>query len=279
MANFDLKLDELQPGMIAVVGVPWDENSSFLRGPALAPSRIREALNSGSMNLCAENGVDLGKEMSWRDVGDLKLPGGIGAMTEIDSALTELLGRGLGVLALGGDHAVTYPIVRAHARKHGRLNILHLDAHPDLYDEFEGNRFSHACPFARIMEEGLAARLVQVGIRTMNSHQRQQAERFGVQVIEMRRWTPSMQFDFDGPVYISLDMDALDPAFAPGVSHHEPGGFSVREILGIIQNLDAPLIGADIVEFNPVRDPVGVTAMVAAKFYKEILAKMLRQTN
>jgi len=275
VSNFGLKLEELQPGMLAVVGVPLDENSSFLSGPALAPPRIREALNSGSMNLCAENGIDLSVEAGWRDVGDLKLPSGARAISEIESAAAGLLAREVRLLSLGGDHSITYPLVRAHAQRYGRLNILHLDAHPDLYDAFEGNRFSHACPFARIMEEGLAARLVQVGIRTMNPHQRAQAERFRVGVIEMRHWNPDMRFEFDGPVYLSFDMDALDPAFAPGVSHHEPGGFSVRDILGIIQNLSAPIAGADIVEFNPTRDPVGVTAMAAAKFYKEIVAKML----
>jgi arginase family enzyme len=152
---------------------------------------------------------------------------------------------------------------------------LHLDAHPDLYDELEGNRYSHACPFARIMEEDLVVRLVQVGIRTMNPHQRAQAERFGVEVIEMRDWPPGPVFDFDGPVYLSLDLDVLDPAFAPGTSHHEPGGLSTREVLGLVQNLRAPIVGADIVELNPVRDPVGITAMAAAKLMKEVLALML----
>jgi len=153
--------------------------------------------------------------------------------------------------------------------------ILQLDAHPDLYDELDGNRYSHACPFARIMEDELATRLVQVGIRTMTPHQREQAKRFGVEVVEMRNWHSGMAFRFEDPVYISLDMDCLDPAFAPGVSHHEPGGFSTRDVLEIIQGLRGNIVGADIVEFNPERDPGGVTAMVAAKFLKELLARML----
>jgi len=86
---------------------------------------------------------------------------------------------------------------------------------------------------------------------------------------------PHVLLDFDGPVYLSLDLDVLDPAFAPGISHHEPSGFSTREVLKIIQNLNAPLVGADLVEFNPRRDPVGITAMLAAKLLKEIAAKML----
>jgi len=155
------------------------------------------------------------------------------------------------------------------------LTILHLDAHPDLYDELDNNRVSHACPFARIMEAGLAQRLVQAGIRTLNGPQKAQAERFGVEIIEMRDWQPGMLLNLAGPLYLSLDMDALDPAFAPGVSHHEPGGFSTRQVIQIIQEIDVPLVGADIVELNPVRDPLGVTTAVAAKLLKEIVSKLL----
>jgi len=268
-------IDALKPGMVAVVGVPSDENSSFMRGAALAPPRIREALHSGAANLCAENGVDLAAESGWHDLGDLALAGGAGDLEQIEATVGNLIERGIHVLALGGDHTITHPIIRAYGPRYKNLSILHLDAHPDLYDELEGNRYSHACPFARIMEEDLAARLVQVGIRTMNPHQRMQARRFGVEVIEMRDWRPGLVFDFDGPVYLSLDMDVLDPAFAPGTAHHEPGGLSMRELLGLVQNLRVPIVGADIVEFNPKRDPVGITAMAAAKLLKEIVALML----
>ena len=177
---------------------------------------------------------------------------------------------------MGGDHSITYPVVKAVSKKFGKLSILHLDAHPDLYDHFEGNRFSHACPFARIKEEGLAARLVQVGIRTMNTHQREQANRFGVEVFEMKDWEEFKKVKFDGPVYVSLDMDAIDPAFAPGVSHHEPGGFTSREIISILQGINGNVIGADLVEFNPTRDVSGITAMLAGKLYKELLDSLLR---
>ena len=267
--------DDLAPETVVVLGLPTDESSSFLRGPALAPARIRAVLHDGAANLCSENGLDLNREPRLRDLGDLDVGRGDATRSRIEEALADLLERGARVLSLGGDHAVTYPILRAYGAQYDALNILHLDAHPDLYDTFDGSRYSHGCPFARIMEEGLAARLVQVGIRTATPHQRAQAERFGVETITMKDWHADLRFDFDGPVYLSLDMDALDPAFAPGVSHHEPGGFSTRDVLGIIQHLDAPLVGADLVEFNPVRDPVGITAMAAAKLLKEIAAKML----
>jgi arginase family enzyme len=156
------------------------------------------------------------------------------------------------------------------------LTVLHIDAHPDLYDQLDGDRFSHACPFARALETGTIARLVQVGIRTLNPHQRAQAARFGVEIIEMRDWHSDLDLRLGGPLYLSVDLDALDPAFAPGVSHHEPGGLSTRDLLRIIQNLPVAPIGADLVELNPMRDPIGMTAAVAAKITKEILGRMLQ---
>lgn len=267
--------DKLKPGMIAVVGIPYDENSSFMRGAALAPNRIREVLHSGSTNLCSENGIDLKTEPRFHDLDDLKLTSGIAVLKEIEEAITNLIKQDIYVLSLGGDHAITYPILKGYSKKYDKLNALHLDAHPDLYNEYEGNRYSHACPFARIMEEGLVKRLVQVGIRTMNPHQSAQAKKFGVETIEMRQWKPNITFNFEGPVYLSLDIDILDPGFAPGVSHYEPGGLSPREVLQLIQSLRDPIVGADIVEFNPKRDPSGITAMVASKFLKEIVGKMI----
>lgn len=268
--------DVQQAGSVTVVGVPLDENSSFLRGPALAPARIRAVLHAGSMNLTTEDGVDLGARSDWHDRGNLDVGTGEAACAEIERQMAALLAAGTRVLTLGGDHSITFPIMRAVAAVHPSLTIVHIDAHPDLYDELDGSRRSHACPFARIMERGLAARLVQVGIRTMNPHQRQQAERFGVEVIAMRDFRPGLSLDLRGPIYVSLDLDALDPAFAPGVSHHEPGGLSVRDVLQLLAGIEEPVIGADIVEYNPIRDHADMTAMVAAKFYKELVGYLLR---
>jgi agmatinase len=262
--------------MVVVVGIPSDENSSFLPGSARGPASIRTVLQGGSSNLCAEGGIDLGAEARFQDMGDLQFQPGVATLPQIEKQINTLLDRGVRIISLGGDHAITYPILRAFAGRYQELSILHLDAHPDLYDEYEGNRWSHACPFARIMEEKLATRLVQIGIRTMNPHQRAQAEHFGVEVLEMSQWQPGSGVTLHGPVYLSLDMDVLDPAFAPGVSHHEPGGLTSRDVIRLIQGMRAPVVGADIVEVNPERDRLGITAAAAAKFLKEIAACMLR---
>jgi arginase len=279
MTTSAFNIEALPPCAVAVVGVPLDENSSFLRGPALAPRRIRDVLHAGSANWCTEDVEDLSARADWRDVGDIDPGSGVEARAAIEQAIARLLARGANVLTLGGDHSITYPILRAYAAAYPNLTLLHIDAHPDLYDEFNGQRFTHASPFARIMEEGLAQRLIQVGIRAMTPHQRDQARRFGVEVIAMRDYYPGLAFNIEGPVYISLDLDALDPAFAPGVSHHEPGGLTVRDVLHILGRVGAPIAGADIVEYNPVRDHADRTAMVAAKFYKELLALLLRSSG
>lgn len=267
----------LGPNDVAVFGVPWDVHSSFLRGPALAPPQIRAALHSGSANLCAENGLDLGADRRWHDLGDLTVPLGDNdaAMTTITAAAQAVLDRGGRCLTLGGDHATTLPLLRAYGKAYPDLTVLQIDAHSDLYDELDGDRYSHACPFARALEAGLIRRLVQIGVRTLTPHLRAQADRFGVECIEMRNWRADTALNLNSPLYVTLDLDALDPACAPGVSHHEPGGFTARDVLRIIQTLPVAPVGADIVEFNPVRDHVGMTAMLAAKLLKELLARML----
>jgi agmatinase len=265
-------------GSPRLIGLPYDASSSFLRGPADAPPLIRAALRSPHWNSSTELGREL-TDSNMSDAGDLELSSVNEARSEIEAGITSLLQDGWRPLALGGDHSVTYPVLRAVGRQHPSLTILHIDAHPDLYDEFEGDRFSHACPFARIMEEQLASRLVQVGIRTINSHQRGQADRFGVQVVDMRAWEAGERPAVDGDVYLSVDLDGIDPAFAPGVSHREPGGLSVRDVLTMIQNSGGTLVGADVVEYNPHQDLGGVTAMVAAKIGKEIAGRMLVDTG
>ncbi len=258
--------------MISLLGIPFDANSSYLRGTALAPPVIRQALFCDSSNLWSENGIHLRHLL--RDEGDLE-----GAQSEvfnaIESKVESVLDSGNALISLGGDHSITYPVLRAFRKKYSRFGILHFDAHPDLYADFEGNPFSHASPFARILENGLADCLVQVGIRTTNQHQREQAAKYGVRMIEMKDCRNELTVDFDVPVYISFDIDGLDPAFAPGVAHPEAGGLSTRDALRVIQSLKVPVIGADIVEFNPGKDVAGITASVCAKLIKEIASLML----
>jgi arginase len=263
-------------GRIALIGAPTDINSSFMRGPAKAPAVIRAMLHSDKGNSATELGGTLGKEIDLVDLGDLALDETAADDLRIEAAIAGICATGDIPLTLGGDHSISWPIVKAIAAHHGPVEILHIDAHPDLYDELEGNRRSHATPFARIMEAGCAKRLVQVGIRTLNDHQRAQAAKFGVEIVSMRDFTVDRVPAMGGPLYISIDVDGIDPGEAPGVSHHEPGGLHVREVIDVLNRVKALIVGIDVVEFNPARDVQEMTASVAAKLVKEGAALAVR---
>jgi arginase len=263
--------------MIKVLGIPFDANSSFLKGPSFAPQRIRLMEKEGSANSFSEIGLEIKDGLNYHDLGDLVFDETNAEMAFkiINDKVKEIVFSNDKLISIGGDHSVSYPIISAFADKYEKLNILHLDAHSDLYDNFDNNPFSHASPFARLMETGKINSLTQVGIRTLNTHQKEQAKKFGVKIIEMK----DLNFDFiqtlQPPLYISLDLDVLDPAFAPGISHHEPGGMTTRDLIHIIQNIPVEIIGADIVEYNPIRDLNNMTAMVAYKLLKELISKII----
>jgi agmatinase len=257
-----------------LLGIPFDAASSWKRGAAAAPGAIRKALESESGNRWSESLVDTARPGFITDAGDLDVSDPSRARETIEAGVRRVVSQGARPLSLGGDHSVTYPIMRAIAAAHAKVTLLQIDAHPDLYTEFQGDRYSHACPFARIMEERLAAQLVQVGIRAMTGEQKANAERFGVTTIDMRAWQNGTRPKVSGPIYLSIDMDGFDPAFAPGVSHREPGGLSSREVLALIQQLDGPIVGADIVELNPGEDVGGLTAPLCAKLVKELAVRM-----
>ncbi len=258
---------------IRLFGLPTDINSSFERGAAAGPAAIRAALWSDRGNMASELGPEIGTDIALTDDGDLPLTEDT---AQDDAAIRRYLAivreDGEVPLALGGDHAVTFPLVEAAATCFGPVTILHFDAHPDLYDDFAGNPRSHASPFARICEAGHARRLVQVGIRTLNNHCREQAARFGVEIIPMADFTADAVPVLDGPLYISIDLDGLDPSAAPGVAHPEPGGLTVREMLAVLRKQTAPIVGADIVELHPGRDIGDVTAILGAKLVRELAA-------
>jgi len=281
---------------VVLLDIPTDSNSSHLPGAAMAPRLIREALYCDSSNGWSEapHFMDVTNHPLFEQgmqVSDLQhIQPGHDGYVQIQKAINNITKEGSRVLALGGDHSITFPIVTSDAYATKDLTILHIDAHPDLYSNFQDNPYSHASPFARIMEERmgtasekgpLRTHLIQIGIRTLNEHQRQQAENFNVEIVPMSEYLQqeqnvnAMLKRIEGPVYLSIDLDGLDPAYAPGVSHHEAGGLSTRQVINMIHSLPPQIVGADIVEYNPSRDVNGVTARVAAKLLKEVAANML----
>jgi arginase len=261
---------------VSLLGIPHDANSSFMKGAAEAPPFIRRDLYSDAYSIWSETGIDLSVPGRLVDRGDVVFNAAMDPWQAIETHVDRLCGSGDRLICLGGDHAITHPIMRAVRRHHPRLTILHIDAHPDIYDSYQGNPRSHASPFARIMEERLTDRLIQVGLRTINDHHRDQFKRFGVEVIEASHCIGPLNIRLETPVYVSIDMDGLDPAYAPGVSHREPGGLSIRQVIELLHGIDQPIVAADIVEFNPRNDMGNMTATVAAKLVKEVAGVMLR---
>lgn len=278
MTDFGGALKKSQTYDIAILGVPFDEKSCYLRGAAKGPQAIRAASTSKAGNPWTELGTNLEEDTVMVDLGDVDVAGDyMEVFSRIEEEVSAILEKKAVPIILGGDHSISYPVVRALARHFKPLDIVHFDAHPDFYEELYGDRYSHACPFARIMEEGLAQNLTQVGIRAATGQQRDKAAKYGVRMIEMKDIKDLLQLEFLNPLYISFDMDALDPAFAPGVSHHEAGGLSTREAIDMLHALKAKIAGLDVVEVNPDRDGAGITAAAAVKIIKEVTGKIAIQ--
>lgn len=276
MTDFGGAIRQSKEYDVAILGIPFDRKSSYLKGPSKGPEAIRAASTGKSTNAWTELGVNLEEDAVLVDLGDVDVSGDFSdVFLRIEDKVFEILNNEAVPVVLGGDHSISYPVLKAFARKYSPLDILHFDAHPDLYEELYGDRFSHACPFSRIMEDNLAQNLIQVGIRTATAEHRAKALKHGVRMIEMKDIKDHISLQFSNPLYISVDIDVLDPAFAPGVSHYEPGGLSTRQVISFIQGLDAEIVGLDVVEVNPERDKTGITAAAAVKIVKEVVGKLV----
>jgi arginase len=268
--------------MVNYLGIPYDANSSYERGPSEAPRTFRKLLKHNPANEFAECGTAI-SAVNTKDLGDIFFSNEedkAGCFDLIQSTVLKALKTGERLICIGGDHSVSFPILKAYAQRYDKITLVHFDAHPDLYGNFEGNYFSHASPFARIMEHECCDQLIQIGIRTMNDLQKKNVELFNVIVIPASSTFEQKKKKLEqveGNIYLSLDLDVMDPAFVPGISHPEPGGMSVRELIELIKIIPGMIIGADIVEYNPTKDQNHVTGLVLYKLFKEIAAKMLDQ--
>jgi agmatinase len=262
---------------VLALGLSSYRNSSHERAPAESPQRVLQEIFRPQSNSWSESGLDLSVSNHFSVLGTARLDIATDSAAEAHEieALTAALPTDRGCVLVGGDHSITAPIVAGLARTHGALNIVHIDAHPDTYENFDNNPHSHASPFARILERGHAVSLTQYGIRAATQHLRAQAARYQIAMHEMRNRQHWPRPTPRAPVYVSIDLDGLDPAFAPGVAHPEPGGLTVREVLNLIHSIDARIVGADVVEYNAARDVGGATAQVAAKLVRELAAQML----
>ena len=264
---------------LAFAGLPCDTQSTFRPGAAQGPSRIRLAYDGRCYNATTELGADLAGLVS--DAGDW-WPGSTWEETREEYRFrAEDLFAGEAVpFFAGGDHAVTIPVVEGLAVLDGPVHVVQVDAHPDLYPEFAGDRGSHACVGARILEMEHVESLTQIGIRTLNQPQLEVARRHAgrLTILEARdapfRPSDLSHIPEDAPVYLTVDLDAFDPAHAPGVSHPVPGGISPRQALALIQEAPWRLVGMDAVEVNPSVDQGDRTAILAARLLHEAMGRV-----
>lgn len=197
---------------IALHGFPWDASSSYARGAAQGPAVIRSNLFSEHSSALSLDGAEIAAAIKAYDFGDLPSDA-----AEAREAITARIAASLEVgrkpLSLGGDHSVSYPILKAIAAKHGPVDILHVDAHLDLYDELDGDRFSHACPFRRAIEDGLVRNLVQIGIRSAPPAHLEFGSANGVVSLGLEQIGANPWDRLNAPLYTTIDLDGLDPTF------------------------------------------------------------------
>jgi agmatinase len=276
-----------------MVGVPWDITSSFRRGAAAGPEAIRRAASSRVYNRFTEQGLDLGSMWKVCDHGNVKANSVSGLKKALAHAVNLHNHDHPATLFLGGDHFITYPCFSLMAEKHGSpLSLLYFDAHPDLYETYEGASYSHATVVSRILDEkNLSSGTVcYVGMRASTREQNERISSLGltahtthdvyekgcVAVGSLIR----SQFQ-NKPVYLSLDLDCLDPAFAPGVGNPQPGGVTVRQILDILHALAGlQIVAADVVEYCPKAESgARTTAFTSAILIKELMGIMAKSES
>ncbi|SHE85572.1 agmatinase [Seinonella peptonophila] len=262
---------------VVLYGMPMDWTASFRPGSRLGPARIREA------SLVHEEYShylrrDL-SEIQYFDAGDIPLAFGNPqrSLEQISVFVQQLLSYEKIPFGIGGEHLVTWPIVKEIYTKYPDLVVLHFDAHADLREDYEGEVYSHATPMRKIAERIGGENLYQFGIRSMTREEATYAEEAGIHfypfaVIEpLKQIIPTIK---DRPVYVSIDIDVLDPAFAPGTGTPDSGGITSQEMFTVIHTLAAAelqIVGADLVEVAPAYDPTEQTVVLAGKMIREML--------
>lgn len=284
------ELKELRPH-VALIGAPWDGGSSYRPGARLGPRTVRSAAFSPSAHAFLHDARPLKEVMRVVDAGDALCRVGDqdGAFRAIRGLVSSVLDVGARPLLIGGDHSVSIASISSCARYHGgSMGVIHLDAHVDTDEEIDGNPLSHGSVFRRLLEDGdiSGENLLQLGLRGMwpPRSQLDWASERGVRWLNVEETTDDSRLESAlsdlrakvSEVYVTVDLDVLDPAFAPGVGVPEPGGLSTREVLKILRRI-APLftvVGADVVEFCPPFDVSDLTANAAMRILLELLASM-----
>jgi len=255
-------------GEVAIFGVPYDSTTCFRAGARFGPQGIR--FFSHNLEEYSPNLNKSLKELRFQDLGDLELSAPpLKAVEEIYLFTKEVKIP----VALGGEHSITYPIVKAIKEKYKELTVVHFDAHADLREEYSGTPYSHACVMRRILELGV--RLIQVGIRSGTEEEwKTIKENPNITYLKQVKELPNLLKEVKTPVYFTIDIDYFDPSFAPGTGTPEPCGESPVEFFNAVYKLPPiKVVGFDVVEVSPPYDPSGITQALGAKVVRELLLK------
>ncbi len=283
---------ELEDVDVAILGVPFDSGASNRSGTRFGPRKIREA----SLSLWGHNptlGVTPGDALRIVDHGDVSIfPTSIErTMKAVTEAASKVIDTGTTLISLGGDHSITLPLLRAHARKHGPLSLVHIDAHIDTWEEdFESTPYSHGTPFRHALQEGLVreGEYMQIGIRGPVSfvNDYEDARKLGARIVTnhevFEKGIPEVLKEahqrMKGPLYVSIDIDGADPAYAPGTGTPEVGGLTSYQMLQLVRGLRGlAFVGFDLVEVSPPYDHSDITAILAANIVFEYLSLIALQ--
>lgn len=280
--------------VFVVVGLPWDATSSYRRGAAAGPDAIRRATSGRLYNRFTEQGVDLAALWRVCDHGNVKETRDISKLKKsLLSAVSLHDHHDYSTLFLGGDHFVSYPCFSLTAQKYKRrLSLLYCDAHPDHYESYEGSRYSHATTVSRILDDRnlCSGTVCYVGMRASTREQDERIRASGLAAYTTQdvytRGCDAIASSIksvllDQLVYLSVDLDCLDPAFAPGVGNPQPGGLSTRQMLEILHGLGGlEIVAADIVEYSPKFDSnARTTAFASAILIKDIMGIMAKSAT
>ncbi len=283
--------DEVAQWDIAVVGVPFDGGTSYRPGARFGPAAVRQ----GSRLLRPYNPAQGSLPFALAqvvDAGDIPCTpfSAEEAVAQIEAGAGALLERGGRLVAIGGDHTIALPLLRATARRHGPLALVHFDAHLDTWDTYFGQRFTHGTPFRRAWEEGLlrTERSVHVGLRgplysdtDLSDDAGMGFEQITTDDVATRGVSEVVEQVLgrvgDAALYVSVDIDVLDPAHAPGTGTPEAGGLTSRELLALVRGMEpASVVGADVVEVSPAYDHAEITAVAAAHVLYELITLLAR---
>ncbi len=255
-------------GDIVIFGIPFDSTTCFRPGARFAPDGIR-FFSENLENYSPELDKSL-EELDFVDAGNVDCGVTVESMIE---SVTDFMKDVKYPVMLGGEHSVTYPVVKSLVDRYGELCIVQFDAHADLRDEYLGTKFSHACVMRRILE--LGCKLVQVGIRSGTKKEFELMKSCeNITYLKTPERLADVLIDERLPVYFTVDIDFFDPAFAPGTGTPEVGGFSPLEFFEAIYKLPAvKVVGFDVVEVSPPYDPSGTTQALAAKIVRELILK------